>query len=276
MKDLFGRDYSCLLSKKLFLFDMDGTIYHGNELFPYSLALFKLLRDKEINYKFMTNNSSKSIEEYVSKVKALGIEVSTTNFITSSQATAVFVKNNYPDIKFLVVGTRSFFGEMKQFGVNVCDSVCEKPKGIIVGYDTELTYKKIDEACYLLTMNPNIPFIATNPDFVCPTQWGFVPDCGSICDIIKIATGKSPIFIGKPSKLIIEMALDSSKTSKDDSVVIGDRLYTDILCGINSGITTIAVLTGETSVDEINTSSYKPTFTINSVKDIFDLLVSQS
>ena len=266
LKDYFNLDASILRSKKLWLFDMDGTIYKDNDLFDGTLAL---LRDIELSggrYVFITNNSSKSVEDYVKKVVSLGIPADQESFFTSSQATILLLKDKYPGAKVYCQGTKSLVKELFDSGINVTEEVEDDVDLILVGFDTELTSEKLKKTCMLLTRD--LPFYATNPDLRCPTTFGYVPDCGSICMMLYNATGKSPIYIGKPEPTMVDIARKKFGTSKEETVVVGDRLYTDIATGNNAGVTSVCVLTGEASVDDIKVSKDKPTFTFNSVKDI--------
>ena len=183
---------------RLFLFDMDGTLYLGDRLFSFTRPLLDAIRQAGKTYLFMTNNSSKSVGDYVKKLERLGIPAAYDDFITSSQATADYLTANHPKVKFYVCGTRSFKEELSGAGVLVCDAYAEDIGGVVMGYDTELTYQKLDDVSRLLTLR-DIPYIAANPDLVCPTEYGYVPDCGSVCGMIYNATGKRPHYIVKTS-----------------------------------------------------------------------------
>lgn len=196
---------------RLFLFDMDGTLYLGDELFPFTKPLLETIRKAGKTYLFMTNNSSKSVLDYVAKMERLGIPAAYDDFITSSQATADYLMKNHPGVKFYVCGTESFKAELACAGVRVCDVYSEDIGGVVMGYDTELTYRKLDDVSKLLTLF-DIPYIAANPDFVCPTEYGYVPDCGSVCGMIYNATGKNPHYIGKPRP---EMPLAAGGTDSE-------------------------------------------------------------
>lgn len=260
-----------IFNKKLFLFDMDGTIYKDNNLFPGVKEVLKKITANGGKYVFLTNNSSKSVNDYVLKIKNLGIDVNEDNFFTSSQATILYLKDNKLNDKLIyVLGTESLKKELITNNMRIIDKYSEDIDLVLVGFDTELNYKKLIDVCHILINN--IPFIATNPDLVCPTIFGFVPDCGSICQMIYNSTGKKPIIIGKPNKEMINMILKKENVLKEDAVLIGDRLYTDIASGNNSGVDTICVLTGEATKAEIKKSQFKPTIVLNSVGDMFDYL----
>lgn len=245
---------------RLFLFDLDGTLYLGNRLFDFTAELLRTIRSQNKCYVFMTNNSSKSVADYVKKMNALGIASDEDDFITSSQVTANYLKQRYADRKIYVSGTASLFRELSSAGLDVTNQYEESVGCIVSGFDTELTFQKLEDVCRLLLKD--IPYIATNPDLVCPTEFGYVPDCGSVSQMIFNATGKKPVFIGKPSGWMPEFAIKKWKAEKQETLVIGDRLYTDIACGIKAGITSLLVLSGETTPDMMKKSEFKPDFVL--------------
>ena len=241
---------------KLFLFDMDGTLYLGDQLYPFTKELLKQIKLKNKRYMFMTNNSSKSVEDYIIKLKKLGIEATSDEFITSSQATAYYLKNNMPEKKLYVCGTESLKKELLQNGLLITDNVNDT-ECIVMGNDTELTFKKLYDISYMLCTR-NLPYIATNLDYVCPTEFGSVPDCGSFCDMLYNATGKRPLLIGKPEALMPRLAMEICNVKNYETAVIGDRIYTDIKCGINAGNLSILVMSGETTNEILEASPDKP------------------
>lgn len=255
---------------KLFLFDMDGTLYLGNRLYDFTVELLAEIRRTGGRYLFMTNNSSKSVADYVKKLAKLGIEATREDFITSSQATAYYLKKHHDGQILYVCGTNSLKEELRSEGFTVTENAPEA-QCIVMGFDTELTFKKLEDVSWLL-LTREIPFIATNPDLVCPTEFGSVPDCGSVCQMIFNATGKRPVVIGKPSPLMPELAMERLGCSKDETCVIGDRIYTDIKSGLNAGITGILVLSGETTLQILEESSDKPHFVLKDASEILGVL----
>ncbi len=258
-------------SKKLYLFDMDGTLYLGDRLYPFTIELLHTLKATGRKYLFMTNNSSKSVADYVSKLEKLGITATREDFITSSQATAYYLKAHFPGKKLYVCGTKSLKQELTAEGFTVTEQT-EDTEVIVMGFDTELTFRKIHDVSYLLLTRDNIPYIATNPDYVCPTEFGSVPDCGSVCDMIYNATKKRPIVIGKPSPLMPELAMEQWGYSKEETAVVGDRIYTDVKSGINAGITGILVMSGETDEAILAASDIKPHLILQDAGEILDEL----
>lgn len=249
MKDYFGRNSDSLKKKKLFLFDMDGTIYNDNTIFDGTLDLLDYIKSINGRYIFVSNNSSRSVSDYVKKVNNMGIEASEKEFYISTQATAKYIKENYGDILVFASGTTSFIEGLKSYGIRLTSEVNKEAKLILMGFDTELTFKKLENLIQMLNYK-DIPYIATNPDIVCPVSFGFVPDCGSIAQILANATGRTPKFIGKPEPTMIEIAMKNEGFSKEETVVIGDRMYTDIASGKNAGVTTILVLSGEVTLQD--------------------------
>lgn len=240
----------------LFLLDLDGTLYVGNRLFDFTKKLLESIKAAGKKYLFMTNNSSKSAADYAKKLRRLGIEAAEEDVVTSSQATAHYLKIYYKGAKLYVCGTYSLKQELREEGFAITEAL-EEVDCIVVGYDTELTYQKLEDVCRLLN-EKELPYIATHPDVVCPTEYGNVPDCGCICDMIFKSTGKQPVVIGKPEALMPEMAMQKLGYQKSETAVVGDRIYTDIKCGLNAGITSILVMSGETTKEILEVCEEKP------------------
>lgn len=270
MNDIFGVNADELKNKKLWLFDMDGTIYEEEAVFDGALNLLKAIEDSGGKYVFITNNSSKSVNDYVNKVNRLGIKADKENFFTSTQATILWLKQNTPEAKVYCQGTKSFVEELMIAGINVTEKV-ESVGVVLVGFDMELTTAKLRNTCEILSTQ-KVTYIATNPDWVCPVAFGFIPDCGSICQMIKNATGKWPIFIGKPEPTMVDIVRAKEHYSAEETVVVGDRLYTDIATGLNAGTAAVCVLTGEATVEEIIKGDIKPTYTFQCVRDIAEAI----
>lgn len=261
-----------LLKKiKLYLFDMDGTLYLGDRLYEFTGELLETLKASGRKYMFMTNNSSKSVEDYIAKLKKLGISAEREDFITSSQATAYYLKQHHMGKTLYVCGTKSLIKELEREGFAVTQCV-EDAQCIVMGFDTELTFQKLHDVCYLLLTREQIPYVATNPDYVCPTEFGSVPDCGSVCDMIFNATGKRPVVIGKPSPLMPLLAMEREGCSKDETAVVGDRIYTDVKCSLNADITGILVMSGETTKEMLEQSEDKPHLILESAGEILKIL----
>jgi len=256
---------------KLFLFDMDGTLYLGDRLFDFTNELLKTIRQNGGRYMFMTNNSSKSVADYIIKLKKLGIDAVTDDFITSSQATAFYLKKHHKGAKLYVCGTMSLKAELESEGFEITENL-DETQCIVMGFDTELTFKKLHDVSKLLLIRENIPYIATNPDYVCPTEFGSVPDCGSVCDMLYNVSKRRPVVIGKPEALMPQLAMEKTGCSPAETAVIGDRIYTDIKSGINAGTVTILVMSGETTEEILNASPDKPDMVLESGAEILKAL----
>lgn len=274
MKDYFGKNISALKNKKLFLFDMDGTIYRENDLFDGALELFDKIKNDGGHFAFITNNPTRSVKDYLLKLNRLGISgIDKENFFTSAQASLMIFKEKFGNQLIYAQGTRSFITELKEGGLNVTEEYTDKAVAVLVSFDTELTADKLRNTSKILTLH-DLPYYATNPDWVCPVDFGYIPDCGSMCVGLEYATGKKPQFIGKPEPTMIYELMKKFGYTKDQTLVIGDRLYTDIASGVNAGTDTVLVLSGEATVNDLENSSVKPTFVLNSIKDILDELNS--
>ena len=256
-----------LRSKKLYLFDMDGTLYLGDRLYDFTIELLETLKATGRKYLFMTNNSSKSVEDYIKKLAKLGIPSTRDDFITSSQATAYYLKQHHWGQKLYVCGTKSLKRELEMEGFTVTENI-DEVECIVMGFDTELTFQKLHDVSYLLLTRESIPYIATNPDYVCPTEFGSVPDCGSVCDMIYNATRKRPVVIGKPSPLMPLLAMEQHGYSKEETAVVGDRIYTDVKSGLNAGITGILVLSGESTLQTLAESDVEPHLVLEDASEI--------
>ena len=263
-------DKSALKNVKLFLFDMDGTLYLGDKLFDFTNELLEKIKASGGRYMFMTNNSSKSVKDYIIKLNKLGIEAEYDDFITSSQATVHYLKNNHPTAKLYVCGTQSLKDEFIKEGFTITENT-DDTECIVMGFDTELNFKKLRDISYMLCTR-DLPYIATNPDYVCPTEFGSVPDCGSVCDMIFNATGKRPVVIGKPEPLMPLLAMEKTGFDKSQTAVIGDRIYTDVKSGINAGAISVLVMSGETTREILDASTDKPDIVLTSAKEIIDII----
>ena len=256
---------------KLYLFDMDGTLYLGDRLYDFTRELLFEIRRTGGKYLFMTNNSSKSVADYVKKLEKLGISATHEDFITSSQATAYYLKKHHPHKKLYVCGTRSLIQELESQGFETTTNI-DETECVVMGFDTELTFGKLWDVSKILLTKQNIPYIATNPDLVCPTEFGSVPDCGSVCIGIKNATGREPVVIGKPSALMPQLAMAKWGYTKEQTTVIGDRIYTDVKSGLNAEVNTILVLSGESTLQTLAESPDKPHLVLENAGQLIPLL----
>ncbi len=256
---------------KLFLFDLDGTLYLGDRLFEFAVPLLDAIKQNGGRYLFMTNNSSKSVNDYVTKLNRMGVAATYEDFITSSQATVHYLKRHHAGERLYVCGTQSLKQEFRDAGFKVTEKV-DETDCIVMGFDTELTFQKLHDISYMLNTR-DIPYIATNPDYVCPTSFGAVPDCGSVCDMLYNATGKRPVVIGKPEPLMPKLAMEKWGYTAQETAVIGDRIYTDVKSGINAGVYSVLVMSGETTQSILDNSDVKPDIVLPSAESILKELM---
>mgnify|MGYP000488789770 CR=1 FL=1 len=242
--------------KKLFLLDIDGTICKGNQLIEGAAKFLKDIKENGGQYVFITNNATRSVEDYIRFFQRLGIHTEYTNFLTASYAMIDYLKKHHDGELIYVLGTKSFIRELKKNKIRVTtDCEDEEITCVVISYDNQLTYEKLTDTCKLLSTK-KVDYLATNPDYVCPIEFGYVPDCGAICEMLAHAVKRMPHFIGKPEPDIAELALRRNNYRKEETVIVGDRLYTDILCGYNAGIDTVLVLTGEATEEEEKEGMY--------------------
>lgn len=257
-----------LKKKKAFLFDIDGTLSVGNTLFEGSKALLDYIEEIGGKAYYITNNSTSSTEAYIEKFAKWDIKTDASQFVTAGNVSIDYLLRNHKENKIYVVGTDSYIKELKKNNLMVTETASDDCDLLLVAFDNELKYEKLYGACKLLS-EKDMPFLATNPDLCCPAPFGFIPDCGSICMMIENSVNKKPVYLGKPNACVVEMCLKDGGFTKDEAIVLGDRLYTDIACGINAGIDTCALLTGETSYEEISKSSYKPDLVYENILEFF-------
>jgi NagD protein len=252
----------------LFLLDLDGTIYRGSCLIAGAKEFIENLRSRDIGYIFLTNNSSRTAEEYRLTLETRGIPANPENIFTSGQATGLFLAEKKPQARVFCAGTAALSRELSSYGLQIVECGPQATESdvdfVVVGFDTELTYEKLRIACALI--DRGVEYIATNPDYVCPIENGrSIPDCGSICFMIEQATGKKPYVIGKPNPAMVQAAADRLGIPMQRTVLIGDRLYTDIAAGVAAGALSICVLSGESTREDIRRSPFKPDAVIESI-----------
>ena len=247
-----------LADKRLFLLDMDGTLYLDDRLFDKVPEFLSHVRRIGGRYLFLTNNSSRGVEGYMEKLSRMGIPTAPEDYLTSVDAAIDHLRRFHAGEKCYVFGTRAFYGQLQTAGIPVTDRPEDDVDILLCGFDRELTFRKLEDACILL--NRGVTWLATNPDWVCPTWYGSVPDCGSVCRMLTTATGREPTVIGKPRPQMALLAMERTGFSPEQTVLLGDRLYTDVACGVNAGIDTVFVLSGEGTMADIDTYQIHPTW----------------
>lgn len=253
---------------KCFLLDMDGTFYLGNNLIEGSLDFIEKVRATGRDFLFLTNNSSHNADFYVKRLHGMGLDVPREKILTSGEATADKLNQLYPGKRAFVLGNEYLIEEFTQMGV-VVDQ--ENPEIVVIGYDTTLDYKKMTRVCDLV--RAGLPYIATHPDFNCPTETGFAPDIGAIMAFIEASAFRRPeLIVGKPNTGIVEAALRRTGLKTGEMAMVGDRLYTDIETGLRSGMLSILVMSGETTEEMLAKSETVPDLKFGRLADMIPLL----
>ena len=248
---------------KMFVLDMDGTFYLGDRLIEGSLDFLEKVKETGRRFVFFTNNSSRIPSFYQKKLEKMGCFVDKSEVITSGNVTIAYLQTHYADKKIYLVGTPLLEESFEEAGINL---VQEDPDVVVVGFDTTLTYEKLEKACTYIRNGAT--FLATHLDINCPTEDGFIPDCGAMCALITKSTGVEPRYLGKPFPETMDMVLQITGCKKDEIVFVGDRLYTDVATGVKNGAKGFLVLTGEADMKTVEESEVKPTCIYDSLLDI--------
>lgn len=257
----------------LFLLDMDGTVNLGYDAIDGAADFLNEVKAQGKEYIFLTNNSSKNASDYVEKMRRLGFVCEKENVFTSGMAAGLFFKKEKPVSTVYVCGTDSLKKELAQYGVKISEDGKDADT-VLLGYDTELNYEKIRTVCDLLDAGAG--YYATNCDMVCPIENGrYLPDCGSFADMFENAVKRRPKFLGKPDRTMIDIIAAERNVPYEQIAMVGDRIYTDVKTGINAGVTSVLVLSGETTLEDFKVSDVKPTFVLDSVKDIYEAIKTE-
>ncbi|MDQ0204621.1 HAD-IIA family hydrolase [Pectinatus haikarae] len=251
-----------------FALDMDGTIYLDDHWIDGAKDFLKKIEASGRKYIFLTNNSSKNPKNYVDKLHKMGLDVDLDKIVTSGQATVYYLQQNYPGKKVFLLGNDLLKEEFEEGGILLDDKT---PDMVVTAFDTSLNYEKMCKVCDFV--RAGLPYIATHPDYNCPTKTGFIPDAGAIHAFINASAFRNPDrIIGKPNTDIIKYLLSRLHTSADKVIMVGDRLYTDIAAGKNNGLYSMLVLSGETKLEDVESSEVKPHLIFDSVKEVIPLL----
>jgi HAD superfamily hydrolase (TIGR01450 family) len=247
---------------------MDGTFYLSDELLPGSLEFYNAAKASGRRVLFLTNNSSRDGDYYIDKLMNMGCGVQEGEVYTSGMATCRYLNHVMKGKKVFLLGNKYLRSEFRKNGVPISQ---ENPDIVVIGYDTTIDYAKLSRVCTLV--RSGMPYIATHPDFNCPTSTGFVPDVGAIIAYIHASTGRQPDYVvGKPNEGIVNGILELTGMGAGELCICGDRLYTDIATGVNHGLLSVCVLTGEATPSDIEQSSVQPDLVFGGLKDIIDYL----
>ncbi len=248
---------------KTFVLDMDGTIYLGKKLFPFTLDFLNRVRASGRDFCFFTNNSSKNREAYLEKLKGMGIVIPPEKMLISNGVILEWLREHRPGQSCYVVGTPPLLEDFRKAGIPLNS---RNPDYVVLGFDTTLTYEKLSKACGFIRKGK--PVYGVNPDFNCPVEDGFIPDCGSIAALVKASTGVSCEFFGKPSRHTLHYLLKHTGRKLEELAVVGDRLYTDIAVAAGTPVLSILVLSGETTPEMLEQSDIKPDLVFQSLGEI--------
>lgn len=266
--------------------DMDGTIYLGSTLFPYTLKFLADMKEAGIGYSFLTNNPSRSVADYLKKLEGLGIQADEENMYTTSLAAIDYIKTHYPEAKRLfLLGTPSMISQFEKAGFESCaDDPNDVPDVLVVAFDMTLNYQRLCRAAWWASQG--VPYIATNPDRVCPTDQKVVlVDCGSMCKCIEHATGRQPdITLGKPDPNMLYGIMERLDLKPEEVAMVGDRIYTDTATAHNAGAFGVLVLSGETTLEVVDKVAedartnpapefFPPDLVCRDVKELGELLI---
>jgi len=252
-------ELDALKKKKLWILDMDGTLYLGDRLFPETLPFLERIRENGAQYLFYTNNASRSKDTYVKRLNGMGIDAAEEDILTSGETTIQFLLSHRAGKPVYLVGTPDLEAAFRKAGIELSD----KADIVVVSFDTTLVYEKLNIACRLI--REGAEFLSTHPDFNCPIEGGFLPDSGAICALVTASTGKTPRYFGKPYDDVVRMIEEKSGISRRDMAVVGDRLYTDIAVGAKNGMDSVLVLTGETKREDLENSEVQPAYVVESI-----------
>ena len=264
-----NRDEDNILSKvKCFALDMDGTIYLGEQWIDGALQFLHRIEETGRNYVFVTNNSSKNAAVYVDKLRRMGLDVGEDKIVTSGQATICYLQRHFAGAKVFLLGNPMLQEEFEQAGIMLEE---EHPDVVVTAFDTSLDYRKMCLVCD--HVRAGLPYLATHPDYNCPTESGFIPDAGAIHAFIHASAFRYPDrIIGKPNGDIIDYLCTRVNSKREEIAMVGDRLYTDIAAGRNNGLKSILVLSGEATMEDVQTSEVQPHLIFNSVKELAQTL----
>lgn len=254
---------------KGFLLDMDGTFFLGDNLLPGALELLELFNRRKLPFSFLTNNTSRSKQDYIRKLMGLGVREEDARVYTAGDATITYLKKRHPGKKIYLLGTSSLEESFRAGGVELNEF---KPDVVVIGYDTSLTYERLSAFCRFVRQG--VPYIATHPDVNCPSPEGPVPDIGAMMSLVEASTGrKADMVIGKPNPGIVNALAEEWGKSPEDLVMVGDRLYTDIALGQTAGVRTVLVLSGETKREDLVKAIHQPDLVCENLADLARYLI---
>jgi phosphoglycolate/pyridoxal phosphate phosphatase family enzyme len=265
---------------ELFVLDMDGTFYLGNNIIDGALEFLEAVKNAGKRYMFFTNNSSTNSDKYIEKLAGMKCFIKKDQIMTSGDVMIRFLKSNYDGKSVYLLGTKPLEDSFLEAGIELFnrdnedalapENLDKRPDIVVVGFDKTLDFRKLSNACTYI--REGALFLATHLDINCPMPNGFIPDCGAICKAIELSTGKQPRFVGKPFKETVDMIVDATKVPREKIAFVGDRIYTDVATGVNNGAKGILVLTGECQLSDVENSDVKPDAIFESIYEMGKLL----
>lgn len=258
-----------LTSMELFVLDLDGTFYLGDRPIGGALEFVRYVQKTGRRVLFFTNNSSRSPRVYMDRLASMGCPIGRDQIMTSGDVTIAYLKRTYPDKSVYLVGTPALVESFREEGILLTDGGVQ-PDIVVVGFDTTLTYEKLERACTFI--REGAVFLATHLDINCPVEYGFIPDCGAFCRAITASTGTEPKYLGKPFAETMDMVLARTGAARERIAFVGDRLYTDVAAGVNHGARGLLVLSGETKLKDVRGSVTKPDAVYRSLGEMKKLL----
>lgn len=257
-----------IFDKKLYIFDMDGTIYLGSIVFDYAIRFIERLRESGKKVLFFTNNASHTTDFYFERLQRRGFSPREGEIMTSGDVTITFLKRFRAGKKVYLIGTDELVENFRRSGIDLVDESAESCDIVVSSFDTTLTYEKLNAACRLI--RGGAEYLSTHPDYNCPTETGFIPDSGAIAAFITASTGATPTYFGKPYRETLDMIEEATGFKRDEMCIFGDRLYTDIALGKKHGVCSILVLSGETTEEDLEKASpaERPDFVFPSLAEV--------
>lgn len=256
-----------LKNKTAFISDMDGVVYHGNNLLPGASDFVRIMEKKKMKYLFLTNSSERTPRELSEKLARLGVNVAPEHFYTSALATADFLSRQKPGCSVFAIGEAGLTNALYEKGISMNDV---DPDYVVVGESRTYSIERLEKAVHLVLKGARL--IGTNPDLTGPTEHGIVPATGSLIAPIELSTGKKAYFIGKPNPFMMRRAVKYLNERSSDTVIIGDRMDTDIIAGVESEVDTVLVLSGVTSECDIARFAYTPKYVMKGMAELVEIL----
>jgi len=257
-------------STDLFVLDMDGTFYLGDEIIEGALEFLSDVENSGKDFMFFTNNASTRPEAYIEKLAGMDCHIDRNKIMTSGDVMIEYLKSVYPGKSVYLLGTEPL---KNSFAEALIELDTDNPDIVVVSFDKTLTYDKLEKACTFIRNGAK--FLATHMDINCPVKGGFIPDCGAICAAVSLSTGKEPTYVGKPFVQTLDMIVRKSGIEKDRITFVGDRLYTDVATGVKNGAKGVLVLTGECSISDVEKSDVKPDAIFDSLYEMGKVLIGE-